>query len=117
MIDYCIFNELKETLRILDRVEEMYREFPESVEKLTPTNQSELSIRQKDINKWTKGDVSVYKFLTTTYFNLEACRKNIEGKLVLYNNVKPVMCPLCKSGVIIFKEGRLQEFKPKFIRY
>lgn len=114
IVDFCLLERLKQELQQLNKVEKMYCEFPESKDKMVPhiflgENSPPTS---KEIELWTNGDKQLEEFLLTTSFKLDV-RKSYVEKSIEEENIEPVICPKCKNGVIIFKEGRLREFEPK----
>lgn len=114
IIDYCLYERLKQELEFLIKAEEMYIEFPESKEKMVPKIflRNNSAPTSEEIKLWTKGDKKLEEFLLTSYFNQET-RKSYVEQCIKEEYVEPVICPKCRKGTIVFEEGRLSEYEPK----
>ncbi|MBK1812674.1 hypothetical protein JHL18_18805 [Clostridium sp. YIM B02505] len=114
IIDYCCLEKLKQELQLLYKTERMYHDYPQSRNKMITRNNSDASDRpsSEEIKLWTNGDKILEKFLLTTSFNLEK-RKSYVERCIKEEEVEPIMCTKCGGGIIVFKEGRLEDFEPK----
>lgn len=118
IIDFCSMKELKEELKILHKVEEMYRQYPESKSKMVPVWKlgSGSAPTDGEIEMWTQGNKALTEFLLTKSFDLNARKRFVEKSLVDDESIEPLSCPKCGVGIVYFKDGQLREFEPKFSR-
>lgn len=112
IVDYCTVERVKGELILLNKTEEMYNEFPESEGKMRPKLERDADPTDEEIKLWTKGNKSLEEFLFRTYFDLKR-RKSYVEKFIKDETVDPIICPKCKNGIIIFKDGELRNYEPK----
>ncbi|WP_297430712.1 hypothetical protein [Clostridium sp.] len=114
IVDYCCLEKLKKELELLYKVDKMYRDYPESRDKMTPQHINNLSLKpnEEEIKLWTNEDKVLEKYLLTKSFDLEYRIKHLERN-IKEDDSKPVVCTRCGKGIIVFKEGRLSDYEPK----
>lgn len=115
IVEYCLLVKLKKEMEILNKVEKMYTLFPESRERLVPkwALGGKKSPSVDEIRLWTHGDKVLESFLLSKDFDLEARRQSVEKMIEKAGDLSPIPCPNCGVGVVVFKEGRLDDFMPK----
>lgn len=73
----------------------------------TPTNE--------EIDYWTKGNKPLADYLLTKSINIDARKKFVEKNLE-DEGLEPLLCPVCKKGIISFKDGKYKGFETKLSR-
>ena len=117
VIDYYFVLELKKELELLSKVEEMYRKYPESKNKMVPLREisKQTAPTNEEIEYWTKGNKPLADYLLTKSINIDARKKFVE-KILEDEGLEPLLCPVCKKGIISFKDGKYKGFETKLSR-
>lgn len=118
VIDYYSVQERKKELELLLKAQDMYRKYPESKNKMIPLweIQEQSKPTDEEIDCWTKGDKALSDYLLSRSFNMDARKRVVEKSLKQNASIEPLMCPVCSSGIVSFKEGRYKEFEPRLSR-
>jgi hypothetical protein len=115
IIDFCQTEKMKEELELLSKTEKMYNDYPDSKKRMISKWElgGVLPPTEEEIKQWTNGDSLLAEYLLTSSFDVIKRRKLIESDLKSKKRVRPVKCPVCKTGLICFKNDSLNDFLPK----